>query len=107
MRRTGLKEDLRRIGELCRDHEVEEIVLGYPVNMNGTVGEAAREAERFKTSLEQEWGKTVHLQDERLTTSAAEKVLLEGDVSRRKRKKARDKLAASMILESFLRSRDQ
>jgi len=107
LRRTKLKEDIRRIKDLCAEYHVEEIVLGYPLNMNGTTGEAAREAENFREHILKASGLTVHLWDERLTTSYADKALLEGDMSRSKRKKARDKIAASLILDSFLKARSR
>lgn len=105
LQRTGRAADTDRLLELCRNYEVKEIVVGYPLNMNGSVGPAAREAELFRKHLAEKTGLSVHLWDERLSTSHAEKLLLEGDMSRLKRKKLKDKLAATIILESFLSSR--
>ncbi len=107
LRRTKLKDDIRRIKELCAEYHVEEIVLGYPLNMNGSAGESAQEAENIREQILKASSLTVHLWDERLTTSYADKALLEGDMSRSKRKKAKDKIAASLILDSFLKARNR
>lgn len=105
LRRTQPGADLKQLHKLCKEYEVEEIVLGYPLNMNGTIGPAARDAKKFQEQMAEKTGLKVHLWDERLSTSHAEKVLLEGDMSRLKRKKVKDKLAATIILESYLRTR--
>jgi len=107
IKRENIFTNLDPLKEMCRQHQVQEIVLGYPLKMNGQVGSAAQEAEHFKEKLQQEIGLPVHLWDERLTTRSAENVLLEADVSRHKRRKVRDKLAAVFILESFLERRKQ
>ena len=89
---------------IIKEHEVEKIVVGLPKNMNGTIGprgEASREYARY---LENRFGLSVILWDERLTTMAAERVLLEADMSRKKRKKVIDKMAAVMILQGYLDS---
>ena len=105
LRRSGMDSDMQFIKDLCSEHQVGSVVLGYPLNMNGTAGEAAKRAEKFRTKLMQELAIEVHLWDERLSTSRADQVMLEADVSRQRRKKNKDKLAASIILESFLQSR--
>ncbi len=102
--RKELGRDLSPLKNICREYEVSEIVLGYPLNMNASRGEAAREAEMFKKYLEEQTGIPVHLWDERLTTASAEKTMLEADLSRNKRKKVRDKLSAVFILQSYLSS---
>ncbi|MYL47867.1 Holliday junction resolvase RuvX [Halobacillus litoralis] len=96
------KEPLR---EVIRDHDVTEAVVGFPKNMNGTVGPRGEASQTFATWLEEEFHLQTHLWDERLTTMAAERVLLDADVSRKKRKKVIDKMAAVMILQSYLDSK--
>ncbi|BDR56718.1 Holliday junction resolvase RuvX [Xylocopilactobacillus apis] len=94
---------LKRLRQIVDDYQADEFVLGYPKNMNNTIGERAKASEEFKAMLEKKFKKPVHLIDERLTTVAANRVLIEdADVSRIKRKKAVDKLAASFILQNFL-----
>ncbi|RPF55542.1 Holliday junction resolvase RuvX [Aquisalibacillus elongatus] len=93
---------LPRLKELIDQYEVTKIVIGHPKNMNNTIGERAESSESFAAYIEQEWNIPVVLWDERLTTMAAERVLLEADMSRKKRKKVIDKMAAVMILQSYL-----
>lgn len=102
IKRTNEKKDLERIGELIKEFNVSEIVVGYPKNMNGTVGERGQASERFAKLLNKRFQLPVHLWDERLTTVAAEKTLLDADMSRKKRKQVIDKLAAVLILQSYL-----
>lgn len=98
----SVKSALARISELVQQYEVQAIVLGLPKNMNGTVGERGEKTLQFGRQLEKLLGLPVHMWDERLSTSAAERVLLEADVSRAKRKKVVDKMAASIILQGYL-----
>lgn len=93
-----------RIGKIIKEHEVSKIVVGLPKNMNGTIGPRAEASQFYAAELEKLFGVNVVLWDERLTTMAAERVLLEADVSRKKRKKVIDKMAAVMILQGFLNS---
>lgn len=81
---------------------IEKIVLGYPKNMNNTLGERALATEEFKTALERRTGLPVVLWDERLSTIEAERVLKEGGIRRENRKQYIDKLAAAVILQSYL-----
>ena len=92
----------KRLGEIIKEYEVSKIVLGFPKNMNGTVGPRGEASQDFAKYLEKKFKLPVFLWDERLTTMAAERVLLEADVSRSKRKKVIDKMAAVMILQGFL-----
>lgn len=87
--------------ELLEKENVKEVVLGYPKHMNGDVGIRGQLSEDFARELEIE-GIKVHLWDERLTTVSAERLLISGDVSRKKRKKIIDQMAAVEILQSFL-----
>ncbi|MGB2601160.1 MAG: Holliday junction resolvase RuvX [Candidatus Omnitrophota bacterium] len=105
VRRTTDKEAIERIEEILKDFSVEEIVVGLPINMDGTMGERAADSERFAEMLKERTHLPVKLWDERLSTKEAESVMLEADVTRSKRKKAIDKLAAQIILQSYLDSR--
>jgi len=104
--RTSLERDFARIGELVTQWEVEEIVLGYPKNMNGTIGERAKLSENFAEELRSRFtGITVVLWDERLSTVAAERVLINADLQRKKRRKIIDMMAAVVILQNYLDSK--
>lgn len=105
IRRSNMKKDLARIGEMLQEYEVEKIVLGYPLNMDGSVGEKAREIEIFKDKLAKTFSLPVVIWDERLTTAAAQRTLLNAGLGRARRKKVIDKVAAVLILESYLQSR--
>ena len=84
------------------EYEVEKIVLGFPKNMDGSQGERCEKTLEFKEILERRTGLPVELEDERLTTVAAENVLKESGVRREHRKKTIDKIAAVFILQSYL-----
>jgi putative Holliday junction resolvase len=105
VRRTTDKEAIEKIKKIIEDLNVKEIVVGVPINMNGTKGERAADSERFAEMLEDRTHLPVRLWDERLSTKEAESVMLEADVTRSKRKKVIDKLAAQIILQSYLDSR--
>lgn len=102
---NNLKKSIVRISELCREYAVESIVLGLPKNMNNTEGERVEKTLAFKKRLEKELKLPVELWDERLSTVAAERSLLEADLSRAKRKKVIDKMAAMYILQGYLDSK--
>ncbi|MBU3804480.1 MAG: Holliday junction resolvase RuvX [Candidatus Cellulosilyticum pullistercoris] len=97
-----LKATINRIAELCAEYKVEKIVLGLPKNMNNTLGERGEKTLLFKEKLEARLKLPVEMWDERLSTVAAESVLLEADMSRKKRKNVIDKLAATIILQNYL-----
>jgi putative Holliday junction resolvase len=101
----GLEEAVERVAAAARAAEAERVVVGMPVNMNGTRGPMAEEVARFAAALRRHGGLPVECWDERLTTRRAEQVLLEADVSRRKRRAVVDKLAAQQLLQSYLDSR--
>ena len=106
IRRTSPERDFVRIGELLSEWEVEEIVLGYPKNMNGTIGERAKASEAFAEELKRRFdGIPVVLWDERLSTVAAEKVLIDADLQLKKRRKVIDMMAAVVILQNYLDSK--
>ena len=97
-----LHKSLARIEELINDTSVNLIVLGYPKNMNNTIGERARKTEEFMKKLEDRTELEVVLWDERLTTVMAEQTLISGDVRRENRGEIIDKLAAVFILQNYL-----
>ncbi|SHG71936.1 Holliday junction resolvase RuvX [Virgibacillus chiguensis] len=90
------------LGEIITEHEVGKAIIGLPKNMNGTIGERGEASIIFAKHMEKKFQIPTELWDERLTTIAAERVLLEADVSRKKRKKVVDKMAAVMILQGYL-----
>ena len=100
--RQSLQKDFEALMSICRDYEVKKLVIGFPRNMNGTIGPKASEIKAFADALQKYSGMEIEFWDERLSTQAAAKTLLEADVSRRKRKKVIDKLAAVNILQGYL-----
>jgi len=105
--RTTLAEDMKFLASLVREREIGTIVLGLPLNMDGSQGEMARAVQGFADELERGCNVPVILFDERLTTSEAERVLVQADISRKKRKNLRDGLAAVLILQGYLDSQRQ
>lgn len=105
IRRTSenkLRRTLARIEELAGEYGVTQIVLGYPKNMNNTVGERAEKSLAFKEMLERRTGLPVVMWDERLTTVAANRTLMESGVRREERKEYVDMIAAVYILQGYL-----
>jgi putative Holliday junction resolvase len=106
VRRTSPERDFSRLEQLVAQWEIGEIVLGYPKNMNGTIGERAKVSEQFAEELKNRFpGISVVLWDERLSTVAAERVLIDADLQRKKRRKVIDMMAAVVILQNYLDSR--
>ena len=97
-----LRKTLARIEALIEEYNVDEIVLGYPKNMNDTLGERVEKTEEFKEMLERRTGLPVALWDERLTTVAADKAMIEAGLRREERKEQIDMLAAVLILQGYL-----
>lgn len=102
IRRGTLEADMKRLDELRAQYQVEEIVVGLPKNMNGSIGPRGELCQEFAELLKGRFNLPVHMWDERLTTMAAEKMLVAADVSRKKRKQVIDKMAAVMILQGYL-----
>lgn len=100
--RKSLPVDVAHINDLVRRHDVREIVVGMPIQLNGRMGPAAQSAQQFLEALQAAVGIPVVAWDERLTTKAAEQMLIEADVSRKKRKGAVDRVAAALLLKSYL-----
>ena len=99
-----LRKTLARIEELAKEYQVDRIVLGYPKNMNNTIGERAEKSLELKEMLERRTGLPVIMWDERLTTVEAERTLIESNVRRENRKKYIDQIAAVFILQGYLDS---
>ena len=99
-----LRQTLARIEALIAEYEVEKIVLGLPKNMNDTIGERAELSLEFKEKLERRTGLPVVMWDERLTTVAADKAMMEAGIRRENRKDYVDKIAACFILQGYLDS---
>ena len=101
-----LRQTLARIEELIVEYEVKEIVLGLPKHMNATEGVRVELTEEFKEKLERRTGVPVTFWDERLTTVAADKIMMEAGIRREHRKEHVDRIAASLILQGYLDRRN-
>jgi len=101
-RNGSVEKDLELIKQFIHTYEVESIVLGLPKNMNGTEGPAAEKVRQFGRFLEDASALKVIYWDERLSTSSAQRIMIEADLSRRKRKASIDRLAAVIILQNYL-----
>ena len=99
-----LRQTLARIDALIQEYQVDRIVLGFPKNMNNTQGERCEKTLEFQEMLKKRSGLSVELGDERLTTVAAERILIEKGVRRENRKAYVDQIAAVMILQGYLDS---
>jgi putative Holliday junction resolvase len=95
-------KDLEAIKAYINNYNIKEIIVGLPKNMNGTIGPSGEMCTQFADTLKEQTGCPVRLWDERLTTVAAERLLVSADVTRKKRKKVVDKMAASLILQGYL-----
>ncbi len=97
-----LRQTLARIEELVGEYEVTELVLGYPKNMNGTEGVRCEKTKEFQEMLQRRTGLPVALWDERLTTVAADRAMLEAGLDHRERKEHVDEIAAVLILQGYM-----
>ncbi|MEN6566831.1 MAG: Holliday junction resolvase RuvX [Veillonellales bacterium] len=105
IRRTGRKKDVLRLRELIAAYKSDVLVIGLPKNMNGTIGARCELVQKFAESLMKEFPQvSIQFWDERLSTVAAEKSLIAADVSRTKRRRVIDKMAAVFILQGYLDS---
>jgi putative Holliday junction resolvase len=102
LRRSNLKADLAELSKLAAEREVDRFVIGLPLNMDGSEGPRAEATRRFGDALAKASKLAIIYQDERLTTVAAERALLEADVSRGKRREVIDQVAATIILQGWL-----
>ena len=105
---ADIKKSMERLSEIINEYEVNTIVLGYPKNMNNTEGPRCEKTNIFKAKLEKRFPSIeVILKDERLSTVGAERTLLEADLSRKKRGKVIDKMAAIFILQGYLDQKEK
>lgn len=104
IRRIGKSKDLEEIDKICKEYSVESIVVGLPKNMNGTIGPSGEKILKFCEVIKEYTNLEIIMWDERLTTVAAHRAMLEADLSRAKRKKIVDKIAATYILQGYLDS---
>ena len=105
IRRTSNKEDFGKIKEYIDEYDIQTVVVGLPYNMNGTLGPSGEMAKKFGMKLQNKFGVKLILQDERMTSLSAERVLIEGGVRRENRKQYIDKIAAVFILQAFLNTK--
>ena len=103
-RTESTKKDVAYIVALLKRYEPCRLLLGLPMNMNGTIGEQGEKVQRFAEAIKKEWDGELLFFDERLTTMAARRVLVDADISRQKQKKVVDKLAAVLILQGYMDS---
>lgn len=102
IKRVGKKKDIEEIKKIISERQVNKIVSGLPKNMNGTIGVQGEKVQKFCELLKQETNLPIEFWDERLSTVAAERSLIEGNVRRENRKKVIDMLAAVIILQGYL-----
>ena len=100
--RKDPETDLNEIKKIAEEYKADSIVVGMPVNMDGTKGRSAEKVAEFVETLKEKFAIPVYTYDERLSTKESEKFLISADVSRKKRKSVIDKMAAQLILESYL-----
>jgi putative Holliday junction resolvase len=99
---TGLRNAVKQVADICREKDISFIVVGMPLNMNGSDSEIGEKVKKFIVELEKETGIKVETSDERLSSAMVERTLLDADMSRSKRKGVIDKLAAQVILQGWL-----
>ena len=99
------KETLRALAEVCRQYTVKEVVIGLPVNMNGTHGPKAEEVLKLVPELEKALDIPVRTLDERLTSRQADRLMVQEGLSRQKQKMNSDRMAATLILQNYLESK--
>jgi putative Holliday junction resolvase len=107
LNRSGIEDDLASLRELIKETEATEVVVGLPKNMDGSLGESAQKILSFAKQIEEFLSIPVILWDERWTTAEATRLLVDADISRTKRRKVVDKLAAVLILQGYLDSLDR
>jgi putative holliday junction resolvase len=103
--RRDVESDCKHIAALAKEYPADVMLLGWPLNMNGTQGPRCRATAEFAQELEKYISCPVDVFDERLTTAAAERILLEADMSREKRKKVIDRMAAVVFLQDYLNAK--
>lgn len=102
IKRQNNQNDMESIKNIIEEYNINKIVVGFPKNMNNTIGPQGEKVLNFVDKLKGKFKLEIILEDERLTTMAAERTLIEGDMSRKNRKKVIDKVAATYILQTYL-----
>lgn len=102
IRRESKVKDYGALEEIMKEYNIKKVVVGLPKNMNGTIGPQGEKTIKFAKKLKNKYNVEIIYQDERLTTVEAERILIEGNVRREKRKDVIDKVAATFILQSYL-----
>lgn len=102
IRREGKKKDFKALEDLIHKYEIKKVVVGLPKNMNGTLGPQSEKTMKFAQKLKNKFDVEIIYVDERLTSVSAERILIQGDMRREKRKKVIDKVAATFILQAYL-----
>ena len=102
IRRQNKRKDLEQLGNVIRKYEVAEIVVGYPLRLSGAEGTQSQKMQAFAEELRKQFNLPVHLWDERLTSSQANRILREAELSIKKRGAAVDRMAAVLILQSWM-----
>jgi putative Holliday junction resolvase len=105
IRRKNKRLDFEQLASLIRDYQVSEIVVGYPLRLSGAEGSQSEKMQRFADELREKFDLPVHLWDERLTSSQANRILREAELSIKKRGQAVDRMAATLILQSWMEAR--
>jgi putative Holliday junction resolvase len=105
LQRKNRRSDFARLERVIRENQVREIVLGYPLRMSGQEGTQSQKVAEFAEELRRKFGLPVHLWDERLTSAEANRLLREADLSIQRRAQAVDRMAATLILQSFMQAR--
>ena len=100
--RSSVDQDIEELKKIIDEYQVQKIIIGLPKNMDGTLGHQAEKVKKTYDKIEKALKMPVELWDERLTTVEAERLLIRADMSRKKRKKVIDKLAAVFILQGYL-----
>ena len=102
LERRNKKYDLEFIRNVIEEYQPERIVVGLPKNMNGSIGPQGEKVKAFAENLKEHFKQEILFWDERLSTVSAHKVMIQGDVSRKKRKQRVDQVAAVLILQNYL-----
>ncbi len=100
--RKGTKTDVERLKGIIEQEKIQKVIIGYPKNMDGSSGDTARKVEDFVSNIKRQINIPIETWDERLSSVSAEKLLIQGEVKRRKRKKVIDQLSAVIILQNYL-----
>ncbi|MDP4177514.1 MAG: Holliday junction resolvase RuvX [Bacillota bacterium] len=104
IRRKSIENDLAELKDICDKYNADTLLVGLPKNMNGTLGPQSEKVMEFCEIVKEKIALPIKMWDERLTTVAAHRIMLEADLSRAKRKKIVDKIAATFILQGYLDS---